>query len=127
MRCMIHPDIKPEMTETSYVELDTNTEEYITRSHDVVYCPQCFEEAAEEVAVAIETPAVTAAPKAEVIKVVAKPQASAPMTKAPGPQEIREMSVTAAPLKAERYTSKGAGSQVATNSATAAMTKPNFN
>ena len=34
MRCMIHPDIKPEMTETSYVELDTNTEEYITRSHD---------------------------------------------------------------------------------------------
>ncbi|CAH1609203.1 ribonuclease E [Vibrio jasicida] len=88
---------------------------------------EAIEEAAEEVAVAIETPAVTAAPKAEVIKVVAKPQASAPMTKAPGPQEIREISVTAAPLKAERYTSKGAGSQVATNSATAAMTKPNFN
>ncbi|MCF6451217.1 ribonuclease E [Vibrio sp. MMG022] len=88
---------------------------------------EAIEEAAEEVAVAIETPAVTAEPKAEVIKVVAKPQASAPMTKAPGPQEIREISVTAAPLKAERYTSKGAGSQVATNSATAAMTKPNFN
>ncbi|UQA50702.1 ribonuclease E [Vibrio sp. ED002] len=88
---------------------------------------EAIEEAAEEVAVAIETPAVTAEPKAEVIKVVTKPQASAPMTKAPGPQEIREISVTAAPLKAERYTSKGAGSQVATNSATAAMTKPNFN
>ncbi|PQJ59132.1 ribonuclease E [Vibrio jasicida] len=88
---------------------------------------EAIEDAAEEVAVAIETPAVTAEPKAEVIKVAAKPQASAPMTKAPGPQEIREISVTAAPLKAERYTSKGAGSQVATNSATAAMTKPNFN
>jgi len=48
MRCMIHPDIKPEMTETSYVELDKNSDEYVTRSHDVVYCPQCFEEAAEE-------------------------------------------------------------------------------
>ncbi|WP_104024839.1 ribonuclease E [Vibrio hyugaensis] len=88
---------------------------------------ETIEDAAEEVAVAVEAPAVTAEPKAEVIKVAAKPQASAPMTKAPGPQEIREISVTAAPLKAERYTSKGAGSQVATNSATAAMTKPNFN
>ncbi|MGI9949411.1 ribonuclease E [Vibrio hyugaensis] len=88
---------------------------------------ETIEDAAEEVAVAVEAPAVTAEPKAEVIKVSAKPQASAPMTKAPGPQEIREISVTAAPLKTERYTSKGAGSQVATNSATAAMTKPNFN
>lgn len=88
---------------------------------------ETIEDAAEEVAVAVEAPAVAAEPKAEVIKVAAKPQASAPMTKAPGPQEIREISVTAAPPKAERYTSKGAGSQVATNSATAAMTKPNFN
>ena len=47
MRCMIHPDIKPEMTETSYVEIDPHTDEYVTRTHDVVYCPQCFEEAAE--------------------------------------------------------------------------------
>ena len=45
---MIHPDIKPEMTETSYVELDTHSDEYVTKSHDVLYCPQCFEEAAEE-------------------------------------------------------------------------------
>ena len=70
----------------------------------------------------VETPE----PKAEVIKVATKPRASAPMTKAPGPQELREITVTAAPFKAERYAPKGAGSQVATNRASAGMTKPNF-
>ena len=48
MRCIIHPDVKPQMTETSYVEFNKYTNEYVTKSHDVVYCPQCFEEAAEE-------------------------------------------------------------------------------
>ncbi|MCG7515036.1 ribonuclease E [Vibrio sp. MMH1-50] len=75
----------------------------------------------------VETPVETQKPKAEVIKVAAKPRASAPMTKAPGPQELREITVTAAPFKAERYAPKGAGSQVATNRASAVMTKPNFN
>ena len=88
------------------------------------------EEAVEETAVeAVEapaTPVATAEPKATVIKVTAKPRASAPMTKAPGPQELREIQVTAAPLKRDRYQPKGAGSQVAKNSASAAMTKPNF-
>ena len=47
MRCMIHPNVKPEMIETSYVELDSITEEYVTKGHDVLYCPQCFEDAYE--------------------------------------------------------------------------------
>lgn len=47
MRCIIHPDVKPEMVETTYVELNKYTEEYETKGHDVLYCPQCFEEAAE--------------------------------------------------------------------------------
>ncbi|WP_372378648.1 ribonuclease E [Vibrio natriegens] len=63
----------------------------------------------------------------DVTKAVAKPNASAPMTKAPGPQELREIEVAAAPFKADRYQPKGAGSQVAKNRASAAMTKPNFN
>ncbi|APP05134.1 ribonuclease E [Vibrio harveyi] len=83
------------------------------------------EEAVTEVTA--ETPVETQKPKAEVIKVAAKPRASAPMTKAPGPQELREITVTAAPFKAERYAPKGAGSQVATNRASAVITKPNFN
>ncbi len=85
---------------------------------------ETVEEAATEVAV--ETPVAAPEMKAEVINVVAKPRASAPMTKAPGPQELREIEVAAAPFKAERYQAKGAGSQVATNRASAAMTKPNF-
>ena len=76
--------------------------------------------------VVVEAPIATPAPKAEVIKVAAKPRASAPMTKAPGPQELREITVSAAPFKADRYAPKGAGSQVATNRASAQMTKPNF-
>ncbi|MGY0613853.1 ribonuclease E [Vibrio sp. FJH11] len=82
---------------------------------------------AVEVAQVIEVPVEVQKTQADVIKVVVKPRASAPMTKAPGPQELREIEVTAAPFKAERYQPKGAGSQVATNRASAAMTKPNFN
>ncbi|MGP8307775.1 ribonuclease E [Vibrio sp. YIC-376] len=79
-----------------------------------------------EIAEEIEVPVKVQETPAEVIKVVAKPRASAPMTKAPGPQELREIEVTAAPLRVERYQPKGAGSQVARNQASAAMTKPNF-
>lgn len=85
---------------------------------------EAVEETVEQVAV--EAPIATPTPKAEVIKVAAKPRASAPMTKAPGPQELREITVSAAPFKADRYAPKGAGSQVATNRASAQMTKPNF-
>jgi ribonuclease E len=81
---------------------------------------------AVEIAEEIDVPVEVQETQVAVIKVVAKPRASAPMTKAPGPQELREIEVTAAPFKAERYQAKGAGSQVAKNQASAAMTKPNF-
>ncbi|EDP57288.1 ribonuclease E [Vibrio sp. AND4] len=84
---------------------------------------ELVEEAVKEVAV--EAPAVISEAKADVITAV-KPGASAPMTKAPGPQELREITVSAAPFKADHYASKGAGSQVATNRASAGMTRPNF-
>ncbi len=82
-------------------------------------------EAAKEIAA--EAPVAKPEPKVEAIKVAAKLNASAPMTKAPGPQELREITVAAAPFKTERYQAKGAGSQVAKNRASAEMTKPNFN
>lgn len=72
--------------------------------------------------VANETEATVAIVESS-IKVI-KAQASAPMTKAPGPQELIEIQVVAAPFKAERYSQRGAGSQVATSQASSAMTKP---
>ncbi|EMD1174022.1 ribonuclease E [Vibrio harveyi] len=101
------------------------TESAVETAPDQEPAVEVAEEAVTEVTA--ETPVETQEPKAEVIKVAAKPRASAPMTKAPGPQELREITVTAAPFKAERYAPKGAGSQVATNRASAVMTKPNFN
>ncbi|TKG00539.1 ribonuclease E, partial [Vibrio sp. F13] len=74
-----------------------------------------------------EAPVVKAeAPKAALKAAVAKKQAGSPMTKAPGPQEIKEIEVIAAPFRTERFVSKGAGSQAASNKAGAAMTKPNY-
>ncbi|WP_086774985.1 ribonuclease E [Vibrio coralliirubri] len=74
-----------------------------------------------------EAPVVkTEAPKAAPKAAVAKKQAGSPMTKAPGPQEIKEIEVIAAPFRTERFVSKGAGSQAASNKAGAAMTKPNY-
>ncbi|NOH79233.1 ribonuclease E [Vibrio sp. RE86] len=55
-----------------------------------------------------------------------KGHASAAMAKAPGTTEMKEITVNAAPFKAERYESRGAGSQVARNQAGAGMTKPSF-
>ena len=75
-----------------------------------------------EEAPVVETPVSEAAPKA----VVAKKQAGSPMTKAPGPQEIKEVEVVAAPFRTERFVPKGAGSQAASNKAGAGMTKPNY-
>ncbi|MGU3234179.1 ribonuclease E [Vibrio cholerae] len=56
--------------------------------------------------------------------VIQQPYASSPMTKAPGSDDIREVQVNAAPLRAERYQARGAGSQVARNQASAGMSKP---
>ncbi|MGR5391003.1 ribonuclease E [Vibrio crassostreae] len=80
------------------------------------------ESAKVEEAPVIKTEAPKAAPKAA----VAKKQAGSPMTKAPGPQEIKEIEVIAAPFRTERFVSKGAGSQAASNKAGAVMTKPNY-
>ena len=74
-----------------------------------------------------EVPVVKAeAPKATPKAVVAKKQAGSPMTKAPGPQEIKEIQVVAAPFRTERFVPKGAGSQAASNKAGAGMTKPQY-
>ncbi|MDP2588955.1 ribonuclease E [Vibrio splendidus] len=107
-----------------------------------VEAPVIVEATKVEAAVAVEetTPVVEAeAPKAEeapVVKAeapqaapkatVAKKQAGSPMTKAPGPQEIKEIEVVAAPFRTERFVPKGAGSQAASNQAGAGMTKPNY-
>ncbi|WCP66190.1 ribonuclease E [Vibrio tubiashii] len=68
--------------------------------------------------------------KAETSDIVVAPSfkghASAAMAKAPGSTEMKEITVIAAPFKAQRYESRGAGSQVARNQAGAAMTKPQF-
>lgn len=74
-----------------------------------------------------EAPVVKAqAPKIAPKAVEAKKQAGSPMTKAPGPQEIKEIQVVAAPFRTERFVSKGAGSQAASNKAGAGMTKPQY-
>ncbi|EGU45270.1 ribonuclease E [Vibrio splendidus ATCC 33789] len=87
------------------------------------------EAAVVEPAKVVEAPKVEEAPvvKAQMPKAtVAKKQAGSPMTKAPGPQEIKEIEVVAAPFRTERFVPKGAGSQVASNKAGAGMTKPNY-
>ncbi|GLR75045.1 ribonuclease E [Aliivibrio sifiae] len=70
--------------------------------------------------VAIETSS-----KADVVtaKRQYKGQASSGMTKATGPTEIKEITVTAAAFRTERFTPKQAGSQTATGKASAAMAK----
>ncbi|MEO9494427.1 MAG: ribonuclease E [Vibrio splendidus] len=83
--------------------------------------PQAESAKVEEVPV-VKAEAPKAAPKAT----VAKKQAGSPMTKAPGPQEIKEIEVVAAPFRTERFVPKGAGSQAASNQAGAGMTKPNY-
>ncbi|MEZ9882635.1 ribonuclease E [Vibrio splendidus] len=80
------------------------------------------ESAKVEEAPVVKAEAPQAAPKAT----VAKKQAGSPMTKAPGPQEIKEIEVVAAPFRTERFVPKGAGSQAASNQAGAGMTKPNY-
>ena len=83
------------------------------------------EEAVKVVAPA--APVVVKTPKAERSGTVAfnhKNHASSAMAKAPGTNDIKEIDIIAAPFKADRYVSKGAGSQVARSQASAGMTKP---
>lgn len=69
-------------------------------------------------------PTVSKAPAAKLAQF--KGHANAPMTKASGSGELRAIEIVAAPLRAERYVSRGAGSQVARSQASAAMTKPQY-
>ncbi len=54
-----------------------------------------------------------------------KAHASSAMAKAPGPQELKEIDVVAAPFRDEVFQAKGAGSQAARSKSSAGMTKPN--
>ncbi|MEZ8350259.1 ribonuclease E [Vibrio splendidus] len=133
--------------EDAVVAEETRSEAPVVVETEKVEAPVIVEATKVEAAVAVEetTPVVEAeAPKAESAKVeeapvvkaeapqaapkatVAKKQAGSPMTKAPGPQEIKEIEVVAAPFRAERFVPKGAGSQAASNQAGAGMTKPNY-
>ena len=69
--------------------------------------------------------AVEAQPKTNVVAAKAqyKGQASSGMTKATGPTEIKEITVTAAEFRTERFDARQAGSQTATSKASAAMAK----
>ncbi|MDD9179129.1 MULTISPECIES: ribonuclease E [Aliivibrio] len=69
----------------------------------------------------VETSAPTTTVVAE--KPQYKGHASSGMTKATGPTEIKEITVTAAAFRTERFEPKQAGSQTATSQASAAMAK----
>ncbi|MCL9783693.1 ribonuclease E [Vibrio sp. S4M6] len=59
-----------------------------------------------------------------VVPQVLQSHASSPMAKAPGPKELKEIQVNAAPFRSKRYVAKGAGSQAANNQAGSEMAKP---
>lgn len=110
------PVTEPEVEQTRAVE----TIEQPTTEAPVaeVVVEDVVEQAAE-----ILVPVVEPAKKASVTA-PAKGHASSPMTKASGPQEVKEIAVNAAPFRTERYAPIGAGSQVARNQAGSAMAKP---
>ncbi|EEY98554.1 ribonuclease E [Vibrio sp. RC586] len=99
-----------------------NEEEATPAVQPVVADKVVTEKPAEQIKVV--NPAKASNTKLTAKAVIEQPSASSPMTKAPGSQEISEVLVNAAPLRAERYQARGAGSQVARNQANAAMAKP---
>lgn len=128
---VVEAKVEAPVVETPVVEAPVET---VKAEETVAEAP-----AVEAEAAVVEPAKVVEAPKAEakvekapVVKAetpkatVAKKQAGSPMTKAPGPQEIKEIEVVAAPFRTERFVPKGAGSQVASNKAGAGMTKPNY-
>ncbi|WKY58952.1 ribonuclease E [Vibrio sp. SNU_ST1] len=113
----------PVVVETAKVEAPVVAEAVQVEATPVVEAEAPKAESAKvEEAPVVKAEAPKAAPKAA----VAKKQAGSPMTKAPGPQEIKEIQVVAAPFRTERFVSKGAGSQAASNKAGAGMTKPQY-
>ncbi|MEL0610161.1 ribonuclease E [Vibrio echinoideorum] len=123
----------PAAIETPKVEtpLASTPVETVKAEETVVEAPVVETEAVEvpkaESVKVEEAPVVKSeAPKATPKAAVAKKRAGSPMTKAPGPQEIKEIQVVAAPFRTERFVPKGAGSQAASNKAGAGMTKPQY-
>ncbi|CAH6886910.1 ribonuclease E [Vibrio chagasii] len=117
--------VEAPVVETPVVEAPVETvkaEEAVTEAPAVEAEAAVVEAPKAEVKVEEAPVAKAETPKAT----VAKKQAGSPMTKAPGPQEIKEIEVVAAPFRTERFVPKGAGSQVASNKAGAGMTKPNY-
>lgn len=100
------PVVEASITETPVVEDNAAPAEVVTQQADV--------EVKQEAV-------VVAKPKATTQKL--KARATSVMTKAPGPQDIKEIEVKAAPLKEERYKPKGAGSQSATSQASSGTSK----
>ena len=99
------------------VEATPSEVEEVVASEPVVEA----KEAVETVEVANVTQVTEAKPSnANAVKA----HASAPMAKAPGTQELKEITINAAPLRTERYQPKGAGSQVAKSQAGSGMMKP---
>ncbi|RBM27178.1 ribonuclease E [Vibrio tarriae] len=123
------PVIEESATETAALETVVaevaEVEEPATISDEVV-AQTTVEVIADKMAEPIKVvkPVSVSAKSLTAKAVIQQPYASSPMTKAPGSDDIREVQVNAAPLRAERYQARGAGSQVARNQASAGMSKP---
>lgn len=123
------PVIEESATETAALETVVakvaEVEEPATISDEVV-AQTTVEVTADKMAEPIKVvkPVSVSATSLTAKAVIQQPYASSPMTKAPGSDDIREVQVNAAPLRAERYQARGAGSQVARNQASAGMSKP---
>ncbi len=123
------PVIEESATETAALETVVakvaEVEEPATISDEVV-AQTTVEVIADKMAEPIKVvkPVTVSATSLTAKAVIQQPYASSPMTKAPGSDDIREVQVNAAPLRAERYQARGAGSQVARNQASAGMSKP---
>ncbi|WP_262361379.1 ribonuclease E [Vibrio cholerae] len=123
------PVIEESATETAALETVVakvaEVEEPATISDEVV-AQTTVEVIADKMAEPIKVvkPVSVSAKSLTAKAVIQQPYASSPMTKAPGSDDIREVQVNVAPLRAERYQARGAGSQVARNQASAGMSKP---
>ncbi|EJY4339245.1 ribonuclease E [Vibrio cholerae] len=123
------PVIEESATETAALETvvaKVAEVEEPTKISDEVVAQTTVEVIADKMAEPIKVvkPVTVSATSLTAKAVIQQPYASSPMTKAPGSDDIREVQVNAAPLRAERYQARGAGSQVARNQASAGMSKP---
>ena len=105
----------PVVTEPS---LAKTAQETVSEPKSAASEQKATEAKAEKQAPVMDKQPTVAAPKTY------KGHATSPMASAPGPQEITEINIVAAPFREERYQPKGAGSQAATNQASSEMAKP---